>query len=167
MSSRITSDRLAEIMAKPGYGVVGPKIGVAPVPDELPLVAEPIALKAKQWLTLPYPPSANRYWRSIIIKGSVRVLLSSEARKYKAAVQTMAGTFPLMEGRIGIVVRIYRPKRIGDLGNRIKVLEDALQGVLFANDSQIEHIEATRHEDKVNPRAEVAVWELGNSAATL
>ncbi len=152
--SRISPDQLAAIMTKPGYSVA-----------ELALAVEQITPAAPQWLTLPYPPSANRYWRSIVIKGAVRVLLSSEARKYKAAVQSLVGSFPLMEGRIGIVVRIYRPKRIGDLGNRIKVLEDALQGVLFANDSQIERIEATRHEDKANPRAEVAVWRLDGVAA--
>ncbi len=88
---------------------------------------------AGQWLTLPYPPSANNYWRSIVINGSVRVLVSTQARKYKAAVQSLAGTHTLLTGPIGIRIRIYRPKRIGDLGNRIKVLEDALQGVLFAN----------------------------------
>ncbi len=161
MSARITPERLACIMAKPGYAVDGPKIGVAPAEPEL-FHVEQSEPNPKQWLTLPYPPSSNRYWRSIVINGSVRVLVSTEARKYKKAVQSIAGTFPLLTGPIGIIVRIYRPKRIGDLGNRIKVLEDALQGVLFANDSQIVRIEATRHEDKANPRAEVAVWPVGN-----
>lgn len=158
--SRISPDRLAAIMAKPGYRVDGQKIGIAPAPAVLTLAPEQSPPEGKQWLTLPYPPSANNYWRSIVIKGAVRVLLSSEARKYKAHVQGLAGRYELLTGPIGIVVRIYRPKRIGDLGNRIKVLEDALQGVLFGNDSQIERIEATRHEDKANPRAEVAVWAL-------
>ena len=34
-------------------------------------------------LILPLPPSVNAYWRSIILKGAVRVLVSKEGRAFK------------------------------------------------------------------------------------
>ena len=37
-------------------------------------------------LELPFPPSVNRYWRHVGMGGGVRVLLSREGRRYKAAV---------------------------------------------------------------------------------
>lgn len=113
-------------------------------------------------LTLPYPPSANRYWRSIVIAGSVRVLVSSEAREYKrrcAAIAAIACQSP-MEGPLGMSLAVFRPMRRGDLSNRIKVIEDAMQGIVFHDDNQVVRIEAQRHEDKANPRVEVVVWQI-------
>lgn len=113
-------------------------------------------------LTLPYPPSANRYWRSIVIGGSVRVLVSSEAREYKrrcAAIAAVACPSPL-EGPLGMSLAVFRPMRRGDLSNRIKVIEDAMQGVVFHDDNQVIRIDAQRHDDKTNPRVEVVVWQI-------
>jgi Holliday junction resolvase RusA-like endonuclease len=117
-------------------------------------------------LTLPYPPSANRYWRTIVHTDKetkvsrALVFVSTEAKKYKEGITQLAGAFRMLTGPLGMRVRIYRPQRSGDLGNRIKVLEDALQGVAFENDSQIEYEELFRHDDKDNPRVEVEVWCL-------
>lgn len=115
---------------------------------------------SKLAFTLPYPPSVNRVWRSIVIKGAVRVLLSSEGRAYKKAVAALAPKLFLLAGPLGIRVRVYRPRRVGDLNNRIKVIEDALQGVAYENDDQIEYSETFRFDDKDNPRVEIEVWNL-------
>lgn len=111
---------------------------------------------------LPYAPSANRYWRSIVIKGRIRVIVSAEARKYKKRVAAIlsAVRFEPFRGPIGIELLIYRPIRRGDTTNRIKVLEDVLQGIAYINDDQIEHIIARRFDDKDNPRIEIKVWNL-------
>ena len=113
-------------------------------------------------LTLPYPPSANRYWRSIVIKGAVRVLVSTEARQYKAKCAALAAAAfkRPFEGPVGIKLLVHRPIRRGDLGNRIKVIEDVLQGFAYADDAQIERIEAQRFDDKLNPRVVVSVWKI-------
>ena len=107
-------------------------------------------------LTLPYPPSANRYWRSF--RG--RIVKSSEARTYQQAVGSLAGgtSTPLHTGAVGLQLNFYRPQRRGDLDNRIKVLVDALQGVAYANDKQVTELHAYLHDDKQNPRVEVDVW---------
>lgn len=110
-------------------------------------------------LTLPYPPSANAYWRSVVIAGRVRVLLSSEARRYKKAVAKYAASVvraPML-GPLRLTLTVYRPRRAGDLSNRIKVVEDALNGVCYVDDSQIVEIIARRFDDKANPRAEILI----------
>lgn len=104
-------------------------------------------------VTLDYPPSANRYWRNW--RG--RMVVSDEARAYKLKAKLLArvaGGRP-QEGPCVVHLAFFRPLRKGDLDNRIKVVLDALQGVLWLDDSQVVEIHAYRHEDKVRPRVEV------------
>lgn len=106
-------------------------------------------------LTLPYPPSTNRYWRNV--RG--RMIVSPEAKAYKAEVGWLArqaGIEPL-EGELFVTARVYRPRKAGDLSNRQKVLEDALEGFAYLDDSQIAGYYYTRHDDKKNPRVELEI----------
>lgn len=110
-------------------------------------------------LVLPYPPSANRYWRSDRGRAPHR---SEEAKAYKLAVGmvvTQQGTqaIEVHRGPVAVTVAVYRPRKSGDLDNRLKVLLDALKGIAFEDDEQVVRIEATRHDDKANPRVEVEV----------
>jgi len=103
----------------------------------------------------PVPPSANRYWRHY--RG--RVVTSDEATAYKKTVAMLArcdGVRPL-SGPVAVEVAVYRARRAGDLDNRLKCLLDAMQGVFYENDSQIVEIHATLHDDRHDPRVEVAV----------
>jgi crossover junction endodeoxyribonuclease RusA len=97
-------------------------------------------------LTLPEPPSANRYWR--IYRG--RAVVSAEAKAYKATVHDearRAGYRPFgPDVRVKVSLYWYRAKRMGDLDNRIKVTLDALRGVLYADDKQVVVIHAERIE---------------------
>ncbi|HXI15179.1 MAG TPA: RusA family crossover junction endodeoxyribonuclease [Chloroflexota bacterium] len=107
-------------------------------------------------VTLPYPPSSNRYWRTD--RGG-RPHLSDEAKAYKLDVllfAVAAGLRPL-EGPVRLTLTIFRPRRAGDLSNRIKILEDALNGIAWGDDKQIVELHAYRKEDKTNPRAEVTI----------
>lgn len=106
-------------------------------------------------LVLPYPPSANRYWRNF--RGNV--VTSAEARSYKLEVAYLAKHVGIekLGGPVVVFVDIYRPRRVGDLDNRLKVLLDALQGVAYDNDSQVVEVHARRFDDKQNPRAELEV----------
>jgi Holliday junction resolvase RusA-like endonuclease len=54
---------------------------------------------------------------------------------------------------------VYRPRKAGDLSNRIKVLEDALNGIAWIDDKQIVEIHARREDDASNPRVEVRIEE--------
>lgn len=117
-------------------------------------------------LTLPYPPSANRYWRSC--RG--RTFVSKEAQAYKHAVAVIAqATYgkTCHVGPVEITGSVYRPRATGDLDNRIKVLVDALQGIAYANDSQVKHIDLWMHDEpklhkkhKREGRVEVTITSL-------
>lgn len=106
-------------------------------------------------LVLPYPPSANRYWKTW--RG--RAVKSPEAKAYTLAVGGLckvARAKPL-DGPISVEISVYRPLRRGDLDNRIKVTLDALRGHAFADDDQVVELHAYRYDDKARPRVEVEV----------
>jgi len=87
-----------------------------------------------------------------------RVVKSKEARTYEAAVRALAKKTEVRTGPIRLTLRWYRAAKRGDLTNRIKVVEDSLQGILYRNDKQIIELHAYRYEDPSNPRLEVEVW---------
>lgn len=97
-------------------------------------------------INLPYPPSANRYLRHTA-RGTYR---TAEADRYCAAVHQIAAASAAVKhkGRVSLLAKLH-PKRTMagkasktrmDLDNCIKVACDALQGVLYDNDRQIERI---------------------------
>lgn len=111
-------------------------------------------------LTLPYPPSTNRYYRT-----DRRGLphLSDEAKLYRRVVNDLvssAGIVPFEAAvQLRMAVDVFRPRRAGDLSNRLKVVEDVLQGVAYCNDSQVVEIHMRRFDDKQNPRIEIVIEE--------
>lgn len=116
-------------------------------------------------LVLPYPPSANRYWRTRVAgrgpRAFVQTYLSEEAKAYKAEVARLMrinGVRP-MSGPVVLTLDVYRPRKAGDLSNRIKVLEDALNGFAYEDDSQVVALHVLRHDDKACPRVEVETAE--------
>ncbi|HGJ8443535.1 TPA: RusA family crossover junction endodeoxyribonuclease [Neisseria gonorrhoeae] len=99
-------------------------------------------------LILPYPVSANRYWR--IWRN--RAVGSAEAAAYKSVVRRIAqeaGAMP-SEGAVAVYVRLIPKankdgganKTVIDLDNALKVALDALQGVAYHNDRQVRRIAA-------------------------
>ena len=108
-------------------------------------------------LTLPYPPSVNRYWRTIVKDKRAFPILSAEARAYKARMATYAVGRQPLQGALRLRVRLYRPRKAGDIDGPLKPLLDALQGILYVNDSQLVRLEVDRFDDKDNPRVEVEV----------
>lgn len=105
---------------------------------------------------LPYPPTANLYWR--VVRGIV--VKSRAARDYQHRVKCALGTDDLpdpLSGPVVVYASLFRPRRRGDLDNTLKVLLDALKGVAFVDDDQVVEIHAIRLDDKANPRAEVRI----------
>jgi crossover junction endodeoxyribonuclease RusA len=106
--------------------------------------------------TLPYPPSANRYWRNV--KG--RMVLSADARQYKHDAALYARDQRVTEpatGPLAVALVFYRPRKSGDLDNRIKVCLDALNGIAWSDDDQVVELHAYRRDDKAEPRVTVSV----------
>lgn len=115
-------------------------------------------------LELPFPPSSNRYWR--VFRG--RPIVSREARAYKLRVATEAkvkhSLARPLAGPLSVLLAVYRPQRRGDLDNALKVTLDALNGIAWEDDSQIEELHAMRFEDKANPRVVVTVEPIHTAA---
>jgi crossover junction endodeoxyribonuclease RusA len=155
----MTEDELKEILARnPELGIDDAEI--AKRVGRLPEVALAGEFVADGFVVLPYPPSANRYWRNY----GGRVVRSKEAVDYKAEVER------LLSGKLRVIssprpvklsLRLYRPVKSRDLDNCIKILQDALQGLAFENDNQVVEIHATIEDDKSYPRAEVFAAPVG------
>jgi len=132
-------------------------------------------------LVLPYPLSANRYWRTYMPKGfkAPVTVLSAEAKAYKAEVCRLAREAEIrqpMPGRVAVSYVLY-PKRPQDwskraakdpagwddgvlcidLDNAQKVLFDALKGVVIDDDKWVRRIEAERAEPDGEARLVVTI----------
>lgn len=107
--------------------------------------------------TLPYPPSANHYWRTT---RNGRIYKTAAAKDYAWHVIAASGGRDPLSGDIALQIDVYRPRKSGDLDNRLKVTLDSLQGVAYRDDNQIVEIHARRFDDKDNPRVEVTVRSL-------
>jgi crossover junction endodeoxyribonuclease RusA len=118
-------------------------------------------------LTLPYPVSANRYWR--IFNG--RAVHSSEARSYREAVQYKAREKRVtpIAGDVSVHVALCpeltkkgeASKTRLDLDNCIKVALDALQGVAFSNDKQVVKLIAEIGPAQIGGALMVEIEEVG------
>lgn len=123
-------------------------------------------------LTLPYPISANDYWRSMVPKGWTRAIvhLSTEAKHYKRDVGWLAkaaGFRTPTTKPIALNLTLH-PKGLNkngqalgvtmDLSNCLKVAEDALQGIVYVNDRQVKSI-SMRYGEKTNTGALVVQIE--------
>lgn len=92
-------------------------------------------------ITLPWPPSVNRYWRSI----DGRAIISAEGRAYREAamfhIQQQKAAKRIAEP-IRVVIEAYRPdKRRRDLDNLFKATLDSLaHGGVYNDDAQIQDL---------------------------
>lgn len=115
-------------------------------------------------LILPLPPSVNHYWRSVPATRNrrARVLISENGRRFKDACRLAALAqcrAPLTDD-LSLRGVVYFRDRRRDLDNVLKPLLDALQGVVYANDRQIAHIELRREIDPRAPRVEITLGPL-------
>jgi len=110
-------------------------------------------------ITLPWPPSANRYYRTV----NGRPILSKVAREYRAEVVTLVGTVTAISGRISVTIEAYPPdQRKRDLDNLLKQTLDALQHAgVYLDDSQIDQILIKR--GMVRPNGSMRIEIDGNT----
>jgi crossover junction endodeoxyribonuclease RusA len=123
-------------------------------------------------LVLPYPISANRYWRPVRIGAHITIVPTKEAKAYRTECARIAAALvkqPL-RGRIWLNAYLYphrpldwqtRARKLGetwddgvqciDLGNAEKVMSDALQGIVFADDCMYRRIVLERMEPDAGP----------------
>ena len=96
------------------------------------------------WIVVPYPVSVNRAYRNF--RG--RMVMSAEGREFKRMVASswaLAGQ-PLIEGPVSVHYRLHpkltkdgrASKTRQDVANMEKLLSDALNGLAWTDDKQIE-----------------------------
>jgi crossover junction endodeoxyribonuclease RusA len=113
---------------------------------------------------LPYPISANRYWRNF--RG--RIVRSSEAVAYKERVAWENARSKPLCSNVAVIVTLQpkltkkgeASKTVIDLDNALKVALDALQGVAYNNDKQIRKISAEYGVPRVDGGLIVQVVEM-------
>lgn len=101
-------------------------------------------------LKLPYPVSANRYWRTAVVNGRARTYRSKDANDYRCAAQWIAKEKRVKphDGDYKIILRVHPRLTVSktaskvcvDLDNALKVALDALQGVLYHDDKQVKEL---------------------------
>lgn len=135
-------------------------------------------------LVLPYPISANRYWRTFMPRGfkAPVTTLSKEAKDYKREVKRLveaAGVLEPLPGRVRVEIELYpfRPQdyakraranpmnwdddvRCIDLDNATKVLFDSLKGAAFGDDKFVFEYSAKRCEPDGEGRLVVRIAEI-------
>ena len=108
-------------------------------------------------IVLPYPPSANRLWS--YSRGGVFKSQAARAYHWALAAAWHEANVDKLDGEIAVTLYIYRPRRTGDLDNRVKALLDALNGLAGDDDAQIVELHAYRLDDAANPRVEADIRE--------
>ena len=133
-------------------------------------------------LTLPYPVSANVYWRTAIVCGRAQTYPSAEAKVYKAKVSAVcraSGIRSPLPGRVSISVRLYpqQPKdwatrarkdpagwdddvRCIDLDNANKVVLDSLKNVAIEDDRWVRELHSRRMEPDGAARVVVRIAQV-------
>lgn len=133
-------------------------------------------------LTLPYPISANRYWRPVRIGKHITIVPTKEAKAYRREVALLCrstGVQSPIAGRVAISIYLYphRPldwqKRAQrdpltwddtvqclDLDNANKVLLDSLKGVAIEDDKWVRKIFSERMEPDGEARVVVRIEQL-------
>lgn len=124
-------------------------------------------------LMLAYPPGVNSLYgvRATLVRGRPMAFpyKTHEHRDYvvQARLAVLEAGFTAEQlprwpkpATVALVVRLYRPRRAGDIDGPLKTLLDVLQGLAFDNDDQVARLEVYRHDDKHRPRVELEVTEL-------
>lgn len=133
-------------------------------------------------LVLPYPISANRYWRPVNMGKHITIVPTKEAKAFKADIvrrARIAGITKPIDGRVRVEIDLYpqRPQdwakraranptgwdddvRCIDLDNATKVLFDALKGAAFGDDKFVFEYSAKRCEPDGVARCVVRIEKL-------
>ena len=133
-------------------------------------------------LTLPYPLSANRYWRPVKLGAHISIVPTKEAKAFRADIAARCraqGVCTPLAGRVHIDVKLYpaRPQdwqrrmrvdgaawddtvRCIDIDNANKVLLDALKDVAIEDDKWVRRLTSERMEPDGEARVVVTITAM-------
>lgn len=108
------------------------------------------------------PMSVNRAWRAVRGRGAIRK--APEALEWQRAVRLYAARArPAgwdLAGTFEVEVRSIFARHGADADNPVKLVLDALQGLAFANDSQVTTVTARKAVDPAAARLECVIRRL-------
>lgn len=109
---------------------------------------------------LDLPPTTNALYRAVTRGGRTYQYLTAEARVWteKAQWEMKDGRHKTISGPVEVTATFYL-KHDRDVDN-VKLLLDALEGIVIKNDRQVESLHLFKEKDKENPRVEIEVYEL-------
>ena len=109
---------------------------------------------------MPQPPSVNHYTKASRYGGRY---LSKEALAFKKETHRRIAPFaPQEPSKNRLVVKVifgFKDDRRRDLDNYLKVTLDSLQGIVFADDSQIDVLLVKRGNKVAGGQVMVKIWE--------
>jgi crossover junction endodeoxyribonuclease RusA len=133
-------------------------------------------------LTLPYPLSANRYWRPVKLGAHISIVPTKEAKAFRADIAARCrdqGVRAPLAGRVHVDVKLYpkrpqdwqtRQRKLGagwddgvmciDIDNANKVLLDALKDVAIEDDKWVRRLTSERMEPDGEARVVVTITPL-------
>ena len=122
-------------------------------------------------LTLPWPPSANHYYRRV----GPRTLISREGREYRKSICGLLAPVtggihqPLFDGRVCLCIDAFPPdRRRRDIDNLQKCLIDSIEHAgVYQDDGQIDLLLTGRRAVALGGRVNVRVEELPLSRCPL
>ncbi len=115
-------------------------------------------------VSLPWPPSVNRIWRSVKIRGSGRVLLSREGREYRRAVKIALRACTRVLGAyfsrpVSVQIAAHPPDaRRRDLDNVLKAVLDAITHAgVWDDDRRVDDLHIWRMPPVAGGRIDVVI----------
>jgi crossover junction endodeoxyribonuclease RusA len=133
-------------------------------------------------LTLPYPLSANRYWRPVKLGPRISIVPTKEAKAFRAEIAAACrdqGVRAPIAGRVHVDVKLYpgrpldwqkRMRKEGgawddtvrciDIDNANKVLLDALKDVAIDDDKWVRKLTSERMEPDGQARVVVTITAI-------
>lgn len=114
----------------------------------------------EQIFCIPGPPKPKERPRVVRVKGRLVTFTPKKSLKYEHLVGMCARSAGVreLEGPVSLDASFYLPtKRRMDLDNLLKAVLDGLNGIAYADDSQVCEVKARRSVDSENPRAVVTV----------
>lgn len=117
---------------------------------------------------VPGTPVSKARPRVVLRRGRVRTFTPATTRSYERTVALLAqaaGARPT-KSPVRVHLRIYLPNaRRVDIDNLAKAILDGLNGVAFADDSQVCDLRVEKDIDRAHPRAWVRIEEFERSVA--
>lgn len=133
-------------------------------------------------LVLPYPLSANRYWRPVKLGAHISIVPTKEAKAFRAEIAALCRTQGVrtpLAGRVHVDVKLFpkrpldwqaRQRKLGagwddgvmciDIDNANKVLLDALKDVAIEDDKWVRRLTAERMEPDGEARVVVTITSI-------